>query len=198
MKTLKIVAMTTAVLLFTAAAVNAEQQQSAEEQEMMKKWMAYATPGAGHKFLNHLVGEWETHMKSWMKPGEEPTVTKGEAKGKLILGGRYLKVAHKGTVMGMPFEGFSIGGFDNFTKKYFATWVDNMGTGIMLSRGTLDASGKVLTETSEVDDIFTGEKVRTRQVTTILSADKIKFEMFMGPAEKEFKNMELFYVRKKN
>ena len=196
MKMLKITIFVTIVLWFGLGNAAAE-QQSGEDQEMMKKWMAYATPGPEHAFLKHYVGEWETQIKSWMKPGQEPSVSKGEAKGKLILGGRYLKVAHKGTVMGMPFEGFAISGYDNFKKEYLSTWMDNMGTGIMLSHGTVDAAGKILTELSEVDDIFTGNKVRTRSVTTIVNADKIVMEMYMGPEGNEFKNMEAVYIRKK-
>ena len=48
------------------------------------------------------------------------------------LDGRYIKVDVAGDMPGMgPFTGFGLTGFDNVSKKFVSTWVDNMGTGMM-------------------------------------------------------------------
>lgn len=173
------------------------QEKSADDQEMMKKWMEYATPAEGHKFLQKMVGEWEIVSKLWEKPGQDPTVTKGPGKGKMIMGGRYLKVNYRGTMMGMPFEGMSIYGYDNHLKKYFSTWIDNMGTGILVNKGILDRSGKVLTQFGDVDDIFTGKKQKAKTIITFVNPDKWLMEMYMISPQGEFKSLEVTHTRKK-
>jgi hypothetical protein len=47
----------------------------------------------------------------------------------MILGGRYQQSMIKGNMMGMPFEGMGLLGYDNAQKLFYSTWVDNMGTG---------------------------------------------------------------------
>src|SRR5262245_41373681 len=61
-------------------------------EEMTKRWEAYATPGAKHKVLEPLVGEWTVEARYWMGgPGSEPMESKGTSKVQWILGGRYLR-----------------------------------------------------------------------------------------------------------
>ena len=175
------------------------QQPSEEEQKMMEKWKAYATPGENHKYLEYFSGKWEAVTKSWMKPGTEPIINKNDVKSKMILGGRYLKSSYKGTMMGMPFEGIGITGYDNFKKKFISIFMDNTGTGIYEYSGTLDQTGKIRTETGVWDDIGTGGKSRVKMVTKIIDGNTYSFEMFMlneGPQGDEFKSMEMICKRK--
>lgn len=173
-------------------------QESAEDKPMMEKWMKYATPGESHKFLAQREGEWEFSGKMWMKPGAPATDSKGTAKGKVILGGRYLKFFHKSMIMGMPFEGIGIEGYDNHLEKFFSIWIDNMGTGILKSTGNLDKTGKILTDVGEMDDIMTGGKVKMRTIITIISKDEFSMIIYnTGSDGKEFKSLELVYTRKK-
>jgi hypothetical protein len=197
MKTFKILLISLFLISLIPPVLAGEQEKSAEEQKMMEVWMKYATPGEGHKLLAKFVGEWQTTNKSWSKPGAEPEVSTGSASGKLFFGGRYLKMKYQGKFMGMDFEGIGIHAFDNHSKKYLSTWMDNMGTGIMLSTGTLDEAGTVLTDWAEVDDIFTGKKIKVKSVTSFLSADKMVMEMYMVGPEGEFKNLEITHIRKK-
>lgn len=175
-------------------------QMSKEEQEMMKKWMAYATPGANHKYLEGFTGEWDAVAKQWMKPGEPPMINKMPMKAKMIMGGRYLKYSIKGTMMGMPFEGVSITAYDNLEKKFISMWLDNMGTGIYMTEGTLDKTGKIRTETGLWNDIASDGKAKVKMVYTTVDKDNILFEMYMSGGiygEKEVKTMEVTYTRKK-
>ncbi len=201
MKIIKRLSVNLLVMVFLVSclgvALNA-QEMSKEDQEMMKKWQAYATPGDNHKYLDSFSGEWTAAGKSWMKPGAPPIVSKNEVKAKMIMGGRYHKSHFKGTMMGMPFEGIAVTGYDNFKKKFMSIFFDNMGTGFYKSSGTLDKSGKVRTETGLWDDFMTGAKTKIRLVTKSIDNDKFIFEMYgMGPDGKEFKSMELVYTRKK-
>jgi hypothetical protein len=54
--------------------------------------------------------------------------TDGESESKPILGGRYLMETDKFEMMGMPFEGLSIVGYDNLTGEYTSFWADTMST----------------------------------------------------------------------
>jgi len=203
MKVIKHLGFSLAVLVFMSLALNVrvlaqQPQQSEEEQKMMKLWMEYATPGENHKYFEYFVGDWEVNVKSWMKPGAEPEVSKGDNTSKLILGGRFLMSSYTGTMMGMPFEGLSISGYDNLKKEYVTMWIDNAGTGIYLTSGSLDKASKARTETGIWDDPMTGGKSKVRWVTKIIDDNKYMFEMYnTDPAGKEFKSGEITYTRKK-
>ena len=176
-----------------------EKPQSEEEQKMMKLWMEYATPGESHKYLEYFAGEWDTNSKIWMKPDAEPEVSSGLTTSKMILGGRYLKSHLNATMMGMPFEGISITGYDNFRKIFTTLWLDTFGTGFYTTSGTLDKDMKVRTETGMWDDIMTGGQMKVKWVTTIVDKDKYMFEMFDTDPKtgKERKSGEVVYTRKK-
>ena len=185
--------------LATGLILNAQEQYK-EEQEMQKKWMEYSTPGPNHKYLESFIGEWEAEGKMWMDAGSQPIPSKAEMKGKMILGGRYYKYSYKSNFMGMPMLGLSIIGYDNFNKEFFTLWIDNMGTGMFTTRGTLDKTGKIRTETGLWDDIMSGGKNKVKIITRTIDEDKFIFEMYMSGGsygDKEFKSMEITYTRKK-
>ena len=61
----------------------------------------------------------------------------------MALGGRFLEERVQSSFMGQPFSGIGYTGYDNVKKKYVSTWMDNMGTMIMVMEGTPDPAGKV-------------------------------------------------------
>ena len=197
MKTMKVLISFVLVISLVSLLPASAQEESKTDQKMMETWMKYATPGEGHQFLHKMAGEWDIVSKMWEKPGQEPTITKGPGKGIMIMGGRYLKISYQGTMMDMPFEGMGIHAYDNHSKKYISTWIDNMGTGILVSKGTVDKTGNVLTQFGVVDDIFTGKKVKTKTVTTLVNADKWLMEMYMISPQGEFKSLKVTHTRKK-
>ena len=172
---------------------------SAEMQEMMKKWAECATPGQAHKHLDYFVGKWDTAVRLWMEgAGKPPTEAKGASEIKWIMDGRFLLEESSGQMMGMPYRGMSITGYDNFKKKYVVSYIDNMGTGIYTGEGKYDQANKVLTSFGKMDEPMTGEHDKTiKYVIRTLSKDKYVFEMFDevgGPSE--FKAFEITYTRK--
>jgi len=192
----KLIMMSVAVLLVVAVHGFSEEEK-ADDQEMMKKWMAYATPGKMHKSMKYFAGKWDAATKYWMKPGDKAMEAKGtKAVAKMIMGGRYLKTHTKGKMMGQEFTGLSLLGYDNFNKKYVGIWIDSNGTGLFPYEGALDSSGKVRTDTGTWDDIMSGGKHDVRMVTTIVDDNTYQFEMFMKyPNMPEYKSMEMVYTR---
>jgi len=197
MTTKRVLALLGVLALFAAPA--RAQEPSAEEAAMMQAWMAYMTPGAAHQSLAKHAGEWNHTVSWWMAPGAPAQESTATSTSEMILGGRYLAEHFSGNMMGMPFEGHGLTGYDNARKKYFSAWIDNMGTGIMISEGTHDAAARTWTYASESPDLMTGKYVPARMVERDVDADTFVMEMY-GPDPKSgkmFKSMEINYTRAK-
>ncbi len=171
-----------------------------DEQAMMKKMMEAAMPGPMHDRLKSAVGHWDLTVTTWMAPGTPPQTNKGTADRKMILGDRYLQEEAHGEAMapGMPpFEGTGATGYDNVSKKFVSTWMDNMGTGIMNSTGTYDEKTKSFTHHGTFNDPMTGKAKTIRMVMKMMDDTHQTVEFFdKTPAGKEFKSMEIQYVKK--
>ncbi|MBZ5589786.1 MAG: DUF1579 domain-containing protein [Acidobacteriia bacterium] len=174
-----------------------QKEMTPEQKAAMEAWMKAATPGEGHKVLEPTIGNWTATTTMWEAPGAPPQQSEGTAENAWVLGGRFVRETVHGEFNGMKFEGLGYTGYDNFKKQYVGAWMDTMGTMMMISTGTADPSGKVITATSTMDDVTTGKKVAVREVTKIVDANKHVFEMYgAGPSGKEFKMMEIVYTRR--
>lgn len=166
------------------------------QDENMQKWMEYMTPGDMHKMLAKGVGNWKAQTTFWMAPGAEPTKSEATASSEMIMGGRYLMSKMKGNMMGMPFEGMAIEGYDNSAKMFMTTWIDNMGTGIMFLMGKWDETAKQISYTGKMMDPISSTWVDVREVVTYVSDTQVKMEMYgPGPDGKEYRTMELIYTK---
>jgi Protein of unknown function (DUF1579) len=161
-------------------------------QEAMEK---AATPGAQHKMLQGMVGTWTTAGKFWMPGQPKPMEVQGTSECKSALDGRFVTEMHSSTWMGKPFQGMGLMGFDNVSQKFQSTWVDSMGTGIMMTEGTWDEKTKTLTMNGEENSPMGKHAVKF--VTKIENDKKHVMEMFApGPDGKEMKAMEITYTKK--
>src|SRR5881396_146705 len=134
----------------TSPAASPSGQPTAEDmQKMMTQMMELAKLNENHKLLADLVGTWGYTVKMWMNPdpNAKPEESKGTAVRKSMMDGRFFVVNVTGK-MEMPgadgkkkemtFKGMGIDGYDNVKKKFVGTWMDNMGTGVMMSEGDYD------------------------------------------------------------
>lgn len=177
----------------------AQQEMSAEEKAQMEAWMKAMTPGAEHQGMAKNAGSWTATVTMWMAPGQPPQVSQGTSVRRMILGGRVLADEWKGQMMGMPFEGFGLTGFDNVTQKWWGTWTDNMSTGLMTMSGTCDPDPtKGCTHIGTGVDPLTGKELTNRSTVVWPNPDEERMEMFgPGPDGKEFKMMEIVAKRSK-
>lgn len=166
---------------------------------MQKAWEEYATVGEPHKILAGDVGTWTENLTFWMGPEDKnPQKHTATADIKMILGGRYQEQRHKGKMMGMDFEGISTMAYNNASGEFTSTWIDNMGTGMMIASGTYDESTKTINLSGEMVDPLTKKMKKFREIMTIVDADTRKMESFdTSPNGKEFKSMEILMKRKK-
>lgn len=165
-----------------------------------QNWMKYSTPGDVHKMMASWSGTWEGDVSMWMAPGTTPMTSKSKTVNKMILGGRYQQSNHTGDMMGMPFEGQSIMGYDNDKKEFTSTWLDNVGTGTMISKGTWDAATKTISLTGKMvnPEAGDGREQNFREVFKVIDDNTQIMEMYCdGMDGKEFKTMEIKYTRKK-
>ena len=173
------------------------QDEGAEmDPAMMKAWQEAMTPGPMHEMLATRVGTWKAEVTMWMDPSQPPETSEATTVTEAMLGGRYFKSTHTGSMMGMPFEGYEISGYDNVKKEFFNVWMDNMGTGIMVSTGTYDEATKTLTFTGQMTEPM-GTEMNVREVITAPDKDHSLFEMYVDMGGNEMKTMEIKYTRVK-
>ena len=164
----------------------------------MEAMQKAATPGEAHKKLEAVVGTFDVKVTMWMDPGKPPAESTGIAEDKWALGNRYVEERFEGTFMGQPFSGIGYTGYDNVKKKYVSTWMDTASTGIMLTTGSGDASGKTMNMSGTMDDPMTGKPQDFTEKMTVADNDHHMLEMWgAGPDGKNYKMMEIQYTRKK-
>ncbi|MGI8889506.1 MAG: DUF1579 domain-containing protein [Chthoniobacterales bacterium] len=212
MKTLKIAVVTIATGFLSACMVPpvwAEDQKvttgapDMNDPAMMAKMMELAKLNENHKLLGELAGNWSYTVKMWMDPSAAPMESKGTAVRKPIMDGRYY-VADMSGKMEMPgpdgkpadmtFLGKSIEGYDNAKQKFVSAWIDNMGTGIMMSEGTYDAATKTFTYEGHVE-MMPGMKTKVRETVKVTDKDHHLFEWYENRDGKYVKTMEIAYTR---
>lgn len=161
------------------------------------QWMKNTAPGENHAVLKDFVGNWKTTSKFWMDPKSKPEESKGTQTNKLIFGGRFLEVEHKGTAMGKPFTGKGLLGYDNVRAEYQSVWVDSMSSSIIKGVGVYDPNAKTLTETGTFACPMTNEKNKTfRSEYKIIDKNHYTFSMYShGTDGAEFKNLEINYAK---
>jgi len=172
-------------------------EQKMDMEHTMEVYRKVGTPGAPHKQLASLAGHWTTRTRAWMEPGKPPVEGKGTCEQKMILDGHYLQQEYTGEMMGSPFTGINLIGYDNHVKKYVSTWIDSMSTAIYYFQGKASADGKTITQEASYDDPVRGP-MAWRSVTRIVNENTLEMEMFLTPkGGKEEKMMEMTVARAK-
>lgn len=162
----------------------------------MQNMIAYMTPGEEHKMMAAMAGDWAYDMTFYM-PGAPEMQMSGICTYATIMNGLYQTSTMKGNMMGMPFEGMSVMGFDNGKKKFVSSWIDNMGTGIMMMEGTWDAATKTITLIGTGTDPETFADMKMKQTIKIVDNNTCVEEMYIIKDGKEVKMFDLKMTRKK-
>lgn len=102
-----------------------------------------AEPGEEHKWLASHAGDYTAKVGGMM--GESEGTNKIES----TLGGLWNVTHFETTMMGMPFKGMEILGYDSQKGKFVSAWVDSMATTLAVMEGTYDADSKTLTMRGE-------------------------------------------------
>ena len=169
---------------------------TAQSQDHMKAMMGYSTPGEVHQMMAKSVGTWNGAITMWTQPGAPPMSMTAVAKNEMILGGRYLQAKDSGQMMGMPFEGISVKGYDNAKKIFVNSWIDNFGTGMMFLEGTWDNSTMSINLSGKMVDPSSGKDITVREVIKFIVDNNQLMDMYVSANGSEYKSMEIKYTRK--
>jgi hypothetical protein len=153
-------------------------------------------PGPEHKLLAKYAGTWDCDVEMNFDPAAPPEKSKGTSTVKVACGGLWIISDFEATMMGGPFTGHGVTGFDPATKKYVLSWADSWTPSLALGEGTYDEKTRTMTTQVKGRDM-TGKDVSWRQLEVWKDDDTYDWTMFMpGPDGKEVVGMHIVYRRK--
>lgn len=167
--------------------------------EDMEACIAAGAKGEMHEWLSKGVGTWKGKEQMWMT-AQAPVMNLECANTVTsLMDGRYTQCNLTGDMGGQPFHGMSINGYDNVTKKFVCSWIDNMGTGIMQGTGELSSDKKTLTWTYSYNCPIQKKVVTMREVDTFTGPDAMTMDMYSNDPHtgKEFKMIHIDFTRQK-
>ena len=175
-------------------------------QKMMQQMLEMSKLNENHKLLTSLDGNWDYKIKFWMNPdpNAKPEESTGTAVRKSIMGGRFVTMDvtgqmkmpdETGKMKNVTFKGMGIEGYDNVKKKFVASWIDSMGTGMEFSEGTYDPATKTFTYNMEMEPM-PGMKTQVREVIKVADNKHMMLEWYENQGGQEKKTMEINYTKK--
>ena len=174
------------------ANADAARKSEMDSASMMKAWQDFMTPGDMHKWMAKWDGTWTGETTSWMDPAAPPFKAPATAVQKMIMNGLYQQSDFTGTMMGQPFMGHGILAYDNAKKEFVNTWIDNMGSGIMIMRGTWDEATQTLSLKGKQSDPVTGNDSDVREEVRFIDDNTQIISIYgAGMDGKEMKFMEI-------
>lgn len=143
---------------------------------VMERMLALGTPGEPHAALAATAGRWSVEIRMPNAPGG-PQAATATAERRMLLGGRLLQEDFRGEMMGMPFEGMALVGYDNLAEEYYSIWFDTWSTGAAWTRGRENASGEIVLE-GLMKDALTPEGRPFRHVSRTVGPDEERVELY--------------------
>jgi len=166
-----------------------------EDPEYMTALNAYMTPGEAHDEIARRAGNWNIRTKVVMSPETESISMDATSNSKMILGGRFLLEEFHGSMMGEPFEGLLIVGFDNLKNRYFSMWMDTWGTGLSRADGVQDSDGSIQMS-GAMTDVLTPNGRPYRHVMRAEGSGFVSELYDTLPDGTEWMVMEMTYTRR--
>jgi Protein of unknown function (DUF1579) len=134
-------------------------------------------PGPEHEVLKRDVGTWDATVEIVPGPGMSPITASG-VETNTLFAGRWLLTEYTSEMMGQPFEGHGMSGWDSQKKVYVSTWADTMATGISRGEATFDAATNTMTGWMEIESPA-GGTVRVKTVATWPTDDERVVKTYM-------------------
>ena len=166
-----------------------------ENPEFMEANLAYMTPGEEHAKLAAHAGSWNVRTKMFMTVDAEAVEMDATADSEMVLGGRFLVEEYHGTLMGEPFDGLLIVGFNKLTTEYFSVWMDTWGTAFHTARGSENGDGAIAMA-GKIHDVLTPEGRTYRHVLREAGSGYVVELYDTLPDGTEWMVMEMTYTRR--
>lgn len=183
-------AVASAALVGTAAAQEKEKPAAAPGADI-----PLPKPGPEHEILQKEAGVWDATIEMRTEPNGKPEICKG-VETNTVVGGLWRVQDVHSEMMGMPFHGHGITGYDAAKKAYVGTWVDSMAPGFTSQEGTYDPKTKTLTSWFE-GPCPLGIVMKWRS-TTEWKDDDTRITTMYSPKDQgeEFVMMKISYKRR--
>jgi hypothetical protein len=154
-------------------------------------------PTAHHLAMKAMEGTWDAVVKTYGAPGQPPTESKAVEVNKVVGGGFWMQSDFSGNLMGGPFDGHGLFGFDPVAGKHVGTWVDSVSPVQAITSGTCKDGCKELASTFDMT-VAPGMTMNFRELAKQTDADHRTMAMWMaGKDGKEMLMMEIAYTRRK-
>ncbi|MBI5836910.1 MAG: DUF1579 domain-containing protein [Candidatus Eisenbacteria bacterium] len=158
--------------------------------------MAFPKPTPEHALLKAELGTWDADIEMAMAPGQPAEHSKG-VRTCTMRGELWLVEDMASTMMGLPFQGLGVTGYDTAKGRFVCVWVDAMGTYVTNMEGSYDKASAALTFWAESPGPD-GKMMKWRSVTQSPDANTRVWTAYMPtPDGKEFPGMKITYKRRK-
>ena len=184
-----------ALFLWCTASIAASAQPRPAKKDPQSAIEPRSKPGAGQKFLEQFVGDWEV-VKTFYPRSGEPSVAKGTCRQAMIHGGRFLQSEFVFAGPAGKTTGTGLIGFETQTGLFTSVWVDSRSTRMSLRHSKDKFDGKEIVLYSRSLEAKEGRQSRT--VTRIEDhGKKIVHRQFSATRDgKERLVMQLVMTRK--
>ena len=160
-------------------------------------WEDYAKAGPYHKMIDTIAGTWQEEMKFYMDGVDTPQTVKMTAVIAPVLNGLYQQTLHRGKVMGLPYEGRALLGFNKAKNKFEYTWIDNFSSGMMYLTGDLDSVTNLINLTGTMADPVTGKEIGIRQTIEMIDNKNQHIKLYDTRNKLERLSMEIIMQKNK-
>jgi hypothetical protein len=164
-------------------------------QDPQSKVEPRSAPGAGQKYLERFVGDWDVAKAVFPRTGE-PSRTKGTCRQSMIQGGRFLRSEFTFGEGDPKTTGLGLIGFEPESGAFTSVWIDSRQTRMSMrkSREAFDGSRIVLYSESLGD---AKESRRSKTVSRVEEGDRrlVHRQYNLGPGGEERLFMELVLTR---
>jgi hypothetical protein len=129
-------------------------------------WQAVSAPGAEHRVLRALAGDWR--VTGEFAGAQGTTLVQGVMRSRWRLDGRWLEQIYEGQLPGdgsesVAFSGLGYVGYDRAARVFVASWMDTLSTSAVHSTGAYNAQlGRIVLTGSFVAP--GGERLTQKQV----------------------------------
>ena len=188
-----VVALTLPLAVVSAEGTGRPQQDDALVTETLE---LLRTPSEHHRHLERLIGTWAVEGRYFL-PSGEPTDFRGTIESSSVMDGLFVESRLVAELVGQPYHGRIVDGYDTVTERYVATFFENIGPGIVWASGVCEEEGRVRTLMGEVPDPVWGGTYTLRSVHTFIDDDTYRYDAFLAHEDgREFKQMEYVATRR--
>jgi hypothetical protein len=171
-----------------------------KKDDPQNKFEPRSAPGAGQKFLEKFVGNWEVVKTFYPRNGDPVRVT-GQCRQTMIHEGRFLQSDFVFGEGENKTTGLGVIGFDAESGKFTSVWTDSRSTRMSLRHSQDPFKGdEIVLYSASLDDDKKKETRRSRTVTRLEDEGRkiVHRQYAMEPENKERLVMELVLKRKAN